>query len=134
MATERSQPEGRASHCDERHGIVRARLVDLHPRAFQRASGRVAAGEAAVCCARAGHLRLRVVAGGPHRPRHGERSRSQLHFRLGGTENSLILAVNVLAVNFWLLTSQKVSYTRYIVSKSVLYTLYIVLHTLSVLL
>ena len=35
---------------------------------------------------------------------HGERSRSQLLFKLGGTENMSILAVNVLAVNFWLLT------------------------------
>ena len=35
---------------------------------------------------------------------HGERSRLQLLFKLGGTENMLILAVNVLAVNPWLFT------------------------------
>ena len=34
----------------------------------------------------------------------GERSRLQLLLKLGGTENMSILAVNVLAVNFWLLT------------------------------
>ena len=46
-----------------------------------------------------------VLEGAPrgHR-RHGERSRLQLLFKLAGTENMLILAVNVLAVNFWLLT------------------------------
>ena len=32
-------------------------------------------------------------------PRHGERSRLQLHFKLGGTENLPILSVNVLAVD-----------------------------------
>ena len=37
-------------------------------------------------------------------PGHGERSRSQFFFKLGGTENMSILDVNVLAVNFWLLT------------------------------
>ena len=36
--------------------------------------------------------------------RHGERSRSQLLFQLGGAENMLILAVNGLAVKFWLST------------------------------
>ena len=35
---------------------------------------------------------------------HGERSRLQLPFKLGGTENISILAVNVLTVNFWLLS------------------------------
>ena len=30
---------------------------------------------------------------------HGERSRLQLHFQLGGPENTQILAVNLLAVN-----------------------------------
>ena len=30
---------------------------------------------------------------------HGERSRSQLHFQLGGAENLSILVVNALAVN-----------------------------------
>ena len=34
-----------------------------------------------------------------HRGGHGERSRSQLHFQLGGPENVQILAVNLLAVN-----------------------------------
>ena len=33
------------------------------------------------------------------RASHGERSRLQLLFKLGGTENMSILAVNVLAVN-----------------------------------
>ena len=33
----------------------------------------------------------------------GERSRSQLLLKLGGTEIVLILAVNILAVKFWLL-------------------------------
>ena len=36
---------------------------------------------------------------------HGERSRLQLLFELAGTENLLILAVDVLAGNFWLLIS-----------------------------
>ena len=66
---------------------------------------------------------------------HGERSRSQLLFelgkkkkkkqllfKLGGTENMTIWAVNVLAVNFWLLTVPSPLY-MYIVSTSVLYTL-----------
>ena len=35
--------------------------------------------------------------------RHGERWRSQLLFELGGPEIVLILAVNILAVNIWLL-------------------------------
>ena len=47
---------------------------------------------------------------------HGERSRSQLLFQLGGTENTLILAVNILDVNGAL--------PLYIVSKSVLCTPY----------
>ena len=35
-----------------------------------------------------------------HKAGHGERSRSQLHFKLGGiTKNSSILAINALAVN-----------------------------------
>ena len=34
---------------------------------------------------------------------HGERSRLQLLFKLAGTENMQILAVNILAVKFWLL-------------------------------
>ena len=33
----------------------------------------------------------------------GERSRSKVLFKLGGTENMRILVVNVLTVNFWLL-------------------------------
>ena len=33
------------------------------------------------------------------RASHGERSRTYLHFKLGGTENLSILAVNALAVN-----------------------------------
>ena len=41
--------------------------------------------------------------GGEPASGHGERSRSQLLFKLGGTENMRILAVNVLAVKFWLL-------------------------------
>ena len=37
-----------------------------------------------------------------HTTGHGERSRSQLHFQLGGPENVQILAVNLLAVNVFL--------------------------------
>ena len=47
--------------------------------------------------------RARVEPSEPLRARRGERSRSQLHFKLGGTENMSILVVNVLIVNFWLL-------------------------------
>ena len=36
---------------------------------------------------------------GANEPSRGERSRSQLHFKLGGAENRSILAVNALAVN-----------------------------------
>ena len=46
---------------------------------------------------------------------HGERSRSYLHFKIGGAENMLILAVNILAVHRPL--------SLYVVSKSVVYTL-----------
>ena len=46
---------------------------------------------------------LHHAAGPPGRERRGERSRSQLLFKLGGTENMRILAVNILAVKFWLL-------------------------------
>ena len=41
-------------------------------------------------------------------PGHGERSRSQLHFTLGGTENLSILSVNASAVN--VLAVHSVSY------------------------
>ena len=57
---------------------------------------------------RAVHVHLRGVHGPGHgrddghrRDGHGERSRSELHFKLGGTvtENLSILAGNALAVN-----------------------------------
>ena len=46
----------------------------------------------------------------------GERSRSLLLFQNGGTENTSNFAVNVLAVNFWLLTvpSASTSYALYV--------------------
>ena len=53
--------------------------------------------------------------------RHGERSRSQLHFQLGGPENVQILAVNLLAVNV-LAVNRPVP--LHIVSKSVPCTLH----------
>ena len=49
------------------------------------------------------------------------RGRLQLLLELAGTENMSLLAANVLAVKFWLLTGPSL---LYIVSKSVLYTLY----------
>ena len=43
---------------------------------------------------------------------HGERSRSQLLLKLAGTENRVNLAVNVLAVEFWLLNLTVPLYLR----------------------
>ena len=40
---------------------------------------------------------------------HGERSRSQLHYKLGGTGNSLVLAVHVLVVNVLAVNSVSLS-------------------------
>ena len=45
------------------------------------------------------HGRAGGLAAPPEQPGHGERSRLQLRFKLGGAENLSILAVNVLAVN-----------------------------------
>ena len=77
---------------------------------------------------RGGHHRavpLGARAGGaPASGRGGGRGeRSHLLCKVAGTENSLVLAVNVLAVNFWLLRVTVPS-LLYIVSKNVVYTLY----------
>ena len=52
---------------------------------------------------------------------HGERSRSELHFKLAGTGNMLILAVNGLAVNDLAVNG---ALPLHIVSKGVLDALY----------
>ena len=67
-------------------------------------------------------------ARGPALPEgHGERSRSELHFQLAGTENVVLLAVNSLAVNgalqLYCMQCPKVSSTHYVASESVLYPL-----------
>ena len=56
---------------------------------------------------RSGHLdlALRGNLDGLLRAGHGERSGSQLLLKLAGTENMLILAVDVLAVEFRLLSA-----------------------------
>ena len=67
---------------------------------------------------------------------HGERSRLQLHFKLGGQENSLILAVNVLAVNRPVplyIVSKSAFCTLNSVKKRVAHPIYSVFYALSVL-
>ena len=55
---------------------------------------------------------------------HGERSRSQVVFRFAGTESILILAVNLLAVDFLQLTVPSFILLYIYSVKSVSYTLH----------
>ena len=87
------------------------------------------------------HLRDLRRSRQPLPPGHGERSRLQLHAKLGGQENSLILAVNVLAVNVLavnppvplFIVSKSAFCTLNSVKKRVAHPIYSVFYALSVL-